>query len=180
MNESGKLILVSGSIGAGKTAFCLAAVELARVRGWDAAGLISRPFFEGGLKTAIDALDLRSGETRRLAYLRRGKRAEIATKNWVFDADVLEWGNQVLKRTIPCDILVVDEMGPLEFERQQGWLEGLHALDSCLYQIALATVRPSLLQRAQNRWPFALQVPVQSLAKAKKQAGELLQNLFPM
>lgn len=180
MNATGKLILVSGPIGAGKTAFCLAAIELARTRSWDVSGLISRPFFEGGVKTAIDALNLRNGETRRLACLREGRSAAIATQNWYFDAEVLDWGNEVLRRAVPCDMLVVDEMGPLEFERQQGWLEGLHALDSRLYQLAFATVRPNLLLRAQNRWPFASQLSVQSLATVKKQASDLLQNLFPM
>lgn len=28
---------------------------------------------------------------------------------------VLDWGNQLLAQAVPCDILFVDEMGPLEF-----------------------------------------------------------------
>jgi nucleoside-triphosphatase THEP1 len=27
----------------------------------------------------------------------------------------------MLKSATPCDLLVVDELGPLEFERREGW-----------------------------------------------------------
>jgi hypothetical protein len=58
----------------------------------------------------------------------------------------------MLKGAIPCDLLIVDELGPLEFDKGQGWLEGFRAVDSGRYRAALLTIRPSLLDRALQRW----------------------------
>ena len=37
------------------------------------------------------------------------------------DAEVLAWGTRILQQATPCDLLVVDELGPLKFERGEGW-----------------------------------------------------------
>ena len=57
--------------------------------------------------------------------------------------------------SLPCDLLVVDELGPLEFERGRGWTAGLAAVDSGAYGAALVVVRSGLLERARTRWPGA-------------------------
>lgn len=155
MSAGGRLILITGPIGAGKTAFCLAAVDWARTLGWKVAGLVSPPVFESKVKVGIDVVDVRSGERRRLARLRLDSTGAIATEHWTFYEDVLRWGNQVLGDVLPSDLLVVDELGPLEFERGQGWLAGLTALDSRLYRLGLASIRPELLDLARRRWPDA-------------------------
>jgi hypothetical protein len=172
------LILVTGAIGAGKTAFCLAAVAWARARGWQAAGLVSPPVFENGVKIGIDVEDVSSGERRRLARRRVGEvEAAIATTGWVFDPEALQWGNQVLENALPCDLLVVDELGPLEFERGQGWLAGLAALDSRRYRLGLASIRPELLNRARQRWPDAGVEEIRSLESAFLTVVDLLGTL---
>lgn len=53
---------------------------------------------------------------------------------------------------MPCDLLIVDELGPLEFNRGEGWIAGLTAVDSGSYQSALVVIRPSLLKMAYQRW----------------------------
>jgi nucleoside-triphosphatase THEP1 len=73
----------------------------------------------------------------------------------VYDQTVLVWVNQVLAAAVPCDMLAVDELGPLEFEFSQGWSAGLTALDSRNYRVGLVTIRPELLSAARSRWHFA-------------------------
>lgn len=171
MSAGGRLVLITGPIGAGKTAFCLAAVNWARTHDWQVAGLVSPPIIENGIKIGIDAVDLRGGQRRRLARLRTGvDDGEIATPGWTFDAEVLRWGNQMLGDALPCDLLVVDELGPLEFERGQGWTAGLSALDSRLYRLGLATIRPELLAQARQRWPDAQVEVVASAESALERA----------
>jgi len=82
--------------------------------------------------------------------------------SWIFDQIALAWGNQVLKTVIPCDMLIVDELGPLEFEAGVGWSSGLQALDSRSYQVGLVTIRPEMLKVARQRWPFAGVVDMES------------------
>ena len=59
----------------------------------------------------------------------------------------LIWGNHVLSNSTPCDLLVVDELGPLEIDRGTGWQAGLAAVDSKEYAVAVVVVRAELLGR---------------------------------
>ncbi len=179
------LFLITGSRGAGKTTFCSRLVDAAREAGWRAAGVLSRPVFEGARRTAIDAEDLRTGETRRLANaVAPGSGAAPSsgqvtpgTKGWQFDPAALAWGDQILAASTPCDLLVVDELGPLEFERGEGWQSGLAAVDSRQYAIALVVIRAELLGEALLRWGEAnlveIDTPEDSEYKARVLAGQL-------
>jgi nucleoside-triphosphatase len=176
------LFLITGGRGAGKTTFCERMVFSAREAGWQVAGLLSRPVFEEGqpaspsrFRTAIEAVDLRTGCTRQLAA--RSDDPTPGTKHWKFDPSAVEWGNQVLRASVPCDLLIVDELGPLEFERDQGWQAGLIAVDSRQYAIAFVVVRAELLGEALTRWPevnlVEIEMPEDSAYKASILAGQL-------
>jgi len=152
----GTLVLLTGPPGSGKTALCARLVAAARQRGHDVAGVLSPVRFDAGGRTGIDVLDLRSGETRPLAWRHDPARpATLTVGPWSFDAAVLARGDAALARATPCWLLVVDELGPLELAQGRGWTAGLAALDSGDYRLALAVVRPALLAVARARWPRA-------------------------
>jgi nucleoside-triphosphatase THEP1 len=58
-----------------------------------------------------------------------------------------------LTRTTPCDLLVVDEIGPLELERRGGWENAFDVLRGRDFALALVVVRPELVIKAQLRLP---------------------------
>lgn len=180
MLAEGKIYLVSGEIESGKTRFCGEAAGHLKEKGWDTAGLLAPAVFEGGRKTAIEALDLRSGERRRLADINEPNSSlnGIQTKRWRFIPETLRWCNQVLKSAIPCDLLVVDELGPLELERNEGMLAGFEAIDSGLYRVSLVVVRPSLLDKALERWPAAEVVKISELNDNSISENEWLRRLI--
>lgn len=151
----GQLIVLSGGRGAGKTSWCLALTCLARRRGLTVAGLVSPAAFCDGCKTAIDLQDLGSGETRRLAERPGPNAPGTAGLGWRFDRATLAWGNDLIERTAASDLLVIDEMGPLEFAGQDGFTAGFAAIDACRYCLAVVVVRPELLREALRRWPRA-------------------------
>jgi len=154
---AGDLWIITGEIGTGKTRWCQQFLELARQAGWDVAGLISPAVFENGQKTAIDAVDVRSGERRRLATRRSVEDAAlIHTREWLFETDTVGWGNAVFRRALPCDLLIVDEMGPLELLQGQGWVNALEAIATRAYRLAVVVVRPSLLSIAEQWQPQAV------------------------
>jgi nucleoside-triphosphatase len=173
------LFLITGSRGAGKTTFCSRLAQAAREAGWRPAGLISRPIFEGTVRTAIDAEDLRTGEVRRLAAVAgAGDPVTPGTKQWQFDPLALQWGNQVLADSTPCDLLVVDELGPLELERGEGWQAGLAAVDTRQYAIALVVIRPELLGEVLLRWGEANLVEIDTPEDSAYKAQVLSRQLF--
>jgi len=175
-------ILVTGERGAGKTVFCRAVVEAVRaLPGPPAvAGVVSPRAYEGGGQVGIDVEDLRTGRRRRLATLRSpGEPAPSeATRLWRFDEEAVAWGNEVLRSATPCDLLVVDELGPLEFEESGGWSAGLAAVDSGAFTAAVVVVRPRLLSEAHRRWPAAEVIEMTESAAAAAPAAHLAARLF--
>jgi nucleoside-triphosphatase THEP1 len=154
----GCLWLVSGPRQAGKTNFCRILAETAQAAGWDVAGILSAPVFQDGLKTGILVQDLRTGESRPLAQLET-LNLEPSTFNlklgqWLFDPSALDWGNKVLAASLPCGLLVVDEIGPLELIQRRGWQTALEILPSRQYRAALVVVRPELQAAVQNLFDF--------------------------
>ena len=152
-SSKGNLFILSGPREIGKTSFLISLLKQTSLLNLSTAGLISPAVFENGKKTAIDLLDLQSGITRRLAYRRKEKDEGVLTGHWTFDPEVLNWGNQVLGKSCPCDLLVVDELGPIELERGQGWQNGILALSSGNYKAAVAVIRPELIEKACQLWP---------------------------
>lgn len=145
---TGQIILISGSRGAGKTTLCQQVIELARSQGWNVSGILTLGDYVDGEKVSLYAQDVRTGERRLLARRSYGGRYR-----WDFVEETLAWGNSVFASAIPTDLLVVDELGPLEWLDGRGWTAGLHAIDSREYRYALVVTRPELVERARARWP---------------------------
>lgn len=170
------LFIITGSRGAGKTTFCRRMVEAAREAGWQVAGLLSNPVFEGSQRVAIHAEDLRDGDSRQLAT--RSDSPTPGSLHWKFDDAAIDWGNQVLEASTPCDLLVIDELGPLELERGEGWQSGLTAVDSRQYAIALVVVRAELLGQVLLRFDEANLVEIDTPEDSARKAKILAEQLF--
>ncbi len=150
-----KLTLITGPSGSGKSAWCARYIDQARADGLEVGGVLSRPVFFQERKVGIDLLDLQTGDARRLADLRTPESKGLITKRWQLDPRTLTWANMVLRDLPPCDIVIIDELGPLEFSREEGLLEGMRIVDDQRFPEMYVVVRPELLSRALKRWPWA-------------------------
>lgn len=152
------ITIISGEIESGKTSYCMELATILKAQGWDVRGIVSPAVFDGDTKIAIDAMDLLTSEQRRLADLRSDTSPTPGpmTKLWAFNLETIAWCNDVLVRSTPCDLLMVDELGPLEFEQGSGLLQGLNALESRAYRHAIVVVRSHLVEEARSRWPDAV------------------------
>jgi len=153
--------LVTGEIGSGKTFVAGRVAEQARQQGLTIAGLWCPARMTGRSKTGILAEDLAGGE-RRLLAVRINDREEAAefhgkpgpaTARYAFDPAALDWANRVLARAVAAgpDLLVVDEIGPLELEQGQGLAPVLEPLSAGSVPAALVVVRRRLLENLQER-----------------------------
>jgi nucleoside-triphosphatase len=149
-----RIAIVSGVTEIGKTTVCSRIVALGRARNLAVTGILSLPRMVAGSKIGIDIENLSSGLRRPLAEAITGIRAdnervpgEIATGGWRFHEDALDWGSDLLCSATPCDILIVDEIGPLELVNGEGWTIALDVLRASRYRLAVAVVRPALLPR---------------------------------
>lgn len=149
-----RLLLLTGERNAGKTRWCGRACDAARAAGLDVAGLISPPVYAGNDRVGIDLLNAATGERRQLARRPPPGEAGTAGLHWRFDARTLAWGNAVMRSIRACDLLFVDELGPLEFRGDGGFLAAFDAIAARRYRLAVAVIRPSLLETACARWPW--------------------------
>jgi len=175
-----RLFLITGERGAGKTTFCRVFIDRLRERSaanLDVAGIVSAGVWEGNRKVGIDAVAVRSGERRCLAIIRRGGSAGPGTQSWVFQPETVAWANRLLAQAVPCDVLVVDELGPLEWLQGQGFMAGIEAVSSGHYRHALAVVRAGLLDHAMPHWPQAKVIWVDSISQARALARHWAQQL---
>lgn len=171
----GKIIVVTGPIGVGKTRWCQQFTEQAAELDLKVCGLLSLPVIQRGRKTGINLMDISSGARRRLAVLAGHQKGEHfavrGESRWAFDLTTFRWGSAILRTLTACDLLVVDELGPLEFEGGEGLDAALEAISTVTYRAAVVVVRPKLLGEAQRHWPHA-QVIGLSLQKAPRGLAE--------
>jgi nucleoside-triphosphatase len=117
------MALVTGEVGCGKTTVCRRALDLLRIKGVASMGILSPPRLSAtGVKIGIDVLDVATGERRCLADLVYSGGETVG--NYTFDAQALDWALARLQAAVAAapDLLVVDEIGPLELVRQGGFV----------------------------------------------------------
>lgn len=154
------LWLLTGPIGNRKTTFCRRLVQEARSLGWDVAGLLSPAWMKEGQKIGILAENPRTGEQRPLAYTTPHPQADLRVGKWYFDKQVLNWGNRVIENSSPCDLLIIDELGPLEFKARGGLMTAFALIAAGNYRVGCVVIRPSLLAEARGCWPWAKPLPI--------------------
>jgi nucleoside-triphosphatase THEP1 len=166
-----RILLISGERGVGKTTVCYETIAQARDEGYDCGGILTLRT-DGPSERVV--VDVRSGERQPLTV----PEGDIQVGQFRFSADALRWGAEALTHAAPCDLLVVDEMGPLEIERQEGWVVALDLLRMGQFDIALVVVRPELVHTVQMRLPASAPIVVSVTPENRDQLPqELLEML---
>lgn len=138
------IIVLSGNSGSGKTSLCAEICRSRKNQSLDIAGILTLPFYQNGNKTQLIVENLRSGECYPLANLKTINDGPEIGK-WCFKSEGLEKGLIALKHSTPCDLLVIDELGPLELVHAEGWVYALELLKKGFYRQSIVVIRPSLL-----------------------------------
>lgn len=169
--------VVTGGRGAGKTTFCRQAAALAHAASLDAAGILSPARIEAGEKTGIYVADVRTGAQRLLAAARVGEVRGFPLGRWHFDPAAIRWADEVLVRATPCDILIIDEIGPLELDLRRGLTAWESALNSGAYRAALVVVRCELESRLRDGWEISGAIAIKSFEQALEAAAMFVKQV---
>jgi len=153
--STGNIVILCGDSGSGKTTLLLKMIEKLKGDKLVKKGILSPAVFQDARKTGINMLDVFTGEERTFAAPNDSGETYLSTRGWKMDPKTMEYAKTALQQATPCDILFVDELGPLEFDRGEGLIEGFPSINSRAYQLALVTIRPILLEKARALWPDA-------------------------
>ncbi len=184
-STNASVVVVSGWREVGKTTLCRKLVEMGRAQRLDIAGLLSPARFaassEAGkplVKTGIEVEDLRTGQRRLLASCLENELHGSQLGPWTFDDHVMNWGSEVLKSATPCDVLVIDELGPLEFDQQRGWSIGFELIDRQDYRLAVIVIRPEYLVQLHKRWPQATEISLEESIDTTSVAKQIIARVW--
>lgn len=144
-NMMSKRVVISGLRGTGKTSLLMALIKEFQCSDIDVKGIVSPGVFDGEKKIAIEMMDLAAGESRLFARLAEETTTDLQFGDWSFSQETLQWANQRLASIESADVLVMDEIGPLELDMKCGLQAGLDLLALDIYRLAVITVRPKCL-----------------------------------
>ncbi len=159
-----RLFVITGERGAGKSEVCARLAALLVQRGMTLGGVITERGAAGEGRVAVD---LATGERRPFGKQETDRVdvpprepggagpvgaghapgvADPLTPGWVFADDVFRWGNEVFDRAGDRDVVIVDELGPVEILGDRGWVHAVERVKAGDYKVAVVVCRPGLLK----------------------------------
>ena len=145
MNNS----LLIGRRNSGKSTTIYASLKKAQLL---CGGVISLPVFRCGYKIGADALDVSTGEKQVLTRLSAlCSPSQFHRRRYLFNPAGINLGRSAIKRAIgKCDLVIVDEIGPLELRGHKGWLN--EAEDALRAGNSFIVIRESLRKEFFQRY----------------------------
>jgi len=109
-----RLLFVTGQPGIGKTSVVLRVLDALKSMGYKAGGMISGEARERGVRMGFEIVDLQSGQRGWLAHVNQPTGPQVS-KYRVNLKDLNAVGaNSIITALSNADIIVVDEIGPME------------------------------------------------------------------
>lgn len=146
------VFILTGAQGSGKTTLLGKLIPLIRERGRTVAGIRAPVVIDNGVRSGYNVEDIRTGDM--LPLCRTGKRnAVVSTGPFGFDREGLRFGSSALSLNAVAqrDVVIVDELGPLELTGS-GWAPAIRPLLESYDGTLLLVVRPDSLQKILKRW----------------------------
>ncbi len=142
-NRNRPVFIISGKIGSGKTTHLIEILQLLKDSGSKLSGIIAHGLLDDNLRTGFDVEDINSGQ--RVPLCRQENMDDHAeqTGQFSFSKAGIEFGMNALDKE--CDLLVIDEIGPLELSGG-GWSKKMHASFTPL----LLVVRDELVTKIES------------------------------
>lgn len=109
-----RLIFVTGPPGVGKTSVLLRAVNGLKDRGYMVGGMITHEVREGGVRVGFEIMDFSTGQRGWLAHINQPTGPKVSKYRVnLTDLDAIGVGS-ILDAVRNADIIIVDEIGPME------------------------------------------------------------------
>ena len=148
-----RVLLLTGSPGAGKTSVLLRTVDALKVRGYSVGGVISREARAGWARVGFEILDLGSGRRGWLAHVNRKTGPQVG-KYRVNLEDLDNIGaNAIVNAAESLDVVAIDEIGPMELFSEKFKEAVKRAVESEKLVVGIVhwKAKDKLIEEAKNR-----------------------------
>jgi nucleoside-triphosphatase len=148
-----RILLLTGNPGVGKTTVLTKTVDALRAEGCTVGGMISREVREGGARVGFEIMDLTSGRRGWLAHVNQKSGPQVSRYR-VNIEDLSGIGAEAILVAVKnCDVVAVDEIGPMELFSEKFKEATRKALESGKLVVAVVhwKAQDSLLTEARKR-----------------------------
>jgi len=139
-----KIFIISGKQGSGKTTFLTKLIEHLHKENKLAGGIIAHGFWKNNERSGFELENIRTGEKIILCQTDPVQGWE-KFRRFYFNPEGFVFGNSALEPEYIAntDIIVIDEVGPLELE-DKGWAQAIKSLLKTTGKPVIFVVRESL------------------------------------
>ena len=148
-----RVFLLTGNPGVGKTTVLIKTANTLKESGYKVGGMISREVRQGGARVGFEILDLYTSKRGWLAHVNERSRPQVG-KYGVNMQDLDNVGAQaILNAAEHCDLIAIDEIGPMELFSREFKQAARKALESRKLVLAIVHFRAKdpLISEAQER-----------------------------
>jgi len=148
-----RVLLLTGNPGVGKTTVLTKTVDALKAEGYTVGGMISREVRESGTRVGFESHDLNSGRRGWLAHVNQKSGPQIG-KYHVNLQDLDNVGAEAILAAVEnCNVIAIDEIGPMELLSEKFKEATRKALESCKLVVAVLhwKAQDSLILEARNR-----------------------------
>lgn len=136
-------VLVVGAKNSGKTTYLEAIIERGRARDLRIGGIVSKGQWRHRKKHEYIIRDIAADERRTLGSLYEPTSPSVKVGAYYLLCSTLEWTNKILVKSIDCDVILLDEFGPLEMYGKGNYPALLYLLEHYTGYLFIS-VRPEL------------------------------------
>lgn len=109
-----RVLLLTGNPSVGKTTVLMKAVSALKGKGYCVGGMLSREAREGGTRVGFEILDLSSGRRGWLAHVNQKAGPQVGKYRVNIEDLDLIGAQAIIEAVEKCDIIAIDEIGPME------------------------------------------------------------------
>ena len=148
-----RVLLLTGNPGVGKTTVLTKTVETLKAEGISVGGMISREAREGNVRVGFEIIDLTNNKHGWLAHINQRTGPQVG-KYHVNLEDMENIGaTAIAEAAEKCDVIAIDEIGPMELFSQKFKQAVKQALESRKVVLAVvhAKARDQLINEVKRR-----------------------------
>jgi len=124
-------IVITGNPGCGKTTVCEKVIRRLEEGGIRCGGILCPEVKENGRRVGTNAVDVMTREERIMAMLKNKAEFDgIEVGRYSLNRKGIEFGKDAIENAMNCNVIVIDEIGPVELSNDGMIDAAVKALDS--------------------------------------------------
>ncbi len=180
-NKKNVVIIITGEVGTGKTSFLKKLIVRFEEQNIKTGGLLSKRIYQNEKLEGYDLFSIKQNKYVPLIREKCFSENDLSLGSYYFNSETINIGNKILLEDSKLsDILIIDEIGPLELNNN-GWANTITTILTSTKIPMIWIVRTSLLHEVQRKWGIQASLVINEIKNDEKNiefyADKIIQQL---